>query len=60
MNKWIPNRHTHTQAWLKPGPGPPTKRALVKVGEKKKNLYQRRAYAWLSPLKDCLIKWLSG
>ena len=48
------------QPWWMPAPGPPTKRALVKSEGKKKNLYQHRAYAWLGPLKDCLIKWVSG
>lgn len=64
-NKWIINgylteKHTHMQPWWMPGSGPPTKRTLVKVGGKKKSLYQQHAYAWLRPLKVCLIKWVSG
>lgn len=60
-NKWINGYLTDTHAGLvKVRPWASYKKGSCKSGGKKKNLYQRRAYAWLSPLKDCLIKWLSG
>lgn len=62
-NKWVSNReaHTHTHAALvNARPWASYKKGSCKSGEKKKNVYQQHAYAWLRPLKDGLIKWVSG
>lgn len=60
-NKWIPNRNTHTYAALvNASPWASYKKGSCKSRGKKKNLYEQHAHAWLRPLKDCLIKWVSG
>lgn len=65
-NKWIINGYlteTHTHTYAAPvnaSPWASYKKGSCKSGGKRKNLYQQHAHAWLRPLKDCLIKWVSG